>query len=287
MSTLSGEPNTLPPKMSVSSLPGATDSQDKSYWEARLASNWGLQGVGYLGHGMRYNRWLYAVRRAVIRRHWASLLIKFSEASVLDIGSGSGFWLEQWKSLGVRSLQGTDITAVAVERLKKSFADVDVAQLDIAGNLEGLHWSESFDLVSAFDVLFHITDDNRFQRAIENISSLLKPGGYFLFSDNFVHGKPRRSDHQVSRSLEEIERRVIESGLRIVKRAPMFILMNAPIDTSSQWPMLAWRAFLAPVHFVPLLGSVYGAVLYPLELTLTRLMSESPTTEIMICQKRR
>jgi SAM-dependent methyltransferase len=207
------------------------------------------------------------------------------EANVLDIGSGTGFWLEQWKSLGVRSLRGTDITAVAAERLKRTFADVEVTQLDIAENLEGLAWSENFDIISAFDVLFHITDDNRFQRAIENISSLLKPEGYFFFSDNFVHGAARRSDHQVSRSLAEIERIVRKSGFRIIRRAPMFVLMNAPIDTTSRWPMLAWRAFMAPVHFVPLLGSVYGVALYPLELALTRWMSESPTTEMMICQK--
>jgi 2-polyprenyl-3-methyl-5-hydroxy-6-metoxy-1,4-benzoquinol methylase len=285
MTTVSGEPNTLAPGMDAAALPGATDSQDKSYWEGRLASNWGLQGVGYLGLGVRYNKWLYAVRREILRRHLSDLAIKLSDANVLDIGSGTGFWLEQWKSLGVRSLRGTDIAAVAVERLKKTFADLDVTQLDIAENLEDRGWGQSFEIVSAFDVLFHITDENRFRRAIENISSVLKLGGYLFFSENFVHSAARRSDHQVSRSLEEIESIVEKCGLRIIRRAPMFVLMNAPIDTSSRWPMLAWRAFLAPVHFVPMLGSVYGAALYPLELALTRLMSESPTTEMMICQK--
>jgi SAM-dependent methyltransferase len=234
---------------------------------------------------VHYNNWLYAVRRKILRRHLAGLPIDLSAANVLDIGSGTGFWLEQWKSLGVRSLKGTDIAAVAVERLRKAFPEIYIAQLDIAETLEGLGWSGSVDVVSAFDVLFHITDDDRFQKAIGNISGLLNRGGYLFFSDNFVHGTARRSDHQVSRSLKIIEEIVRESGLRIVRRAPMFVLMNAPIDSSSRWPMLAWRAFLAPVHFVPILGSVYGAMLYPVELTLTRLMNESPTTEIMICQK--
>jgi 2-polyprenyl-3-methyl-5-hydroxy-6-metoxy-1,4-benzoquinol methylase len=282
---LSGEPNSLSPKVDASPLRGAVDSQEKSYWEGRLAGNWGLQGVGYLGYGLRYNKWLYAVRRKILVRYLPDLSIKFSEANLLDIGSGTGFWLEQWRSLGVRSMRGTDITEVSVERLKKTFADADITQLDISGDLAGLHWGESFDVISAFDVLFHITEDSRFQTAFENISTLLKPRGYFLFSDNFIHRKTQRSKHQTNRSLEEIEGIVRKSGLQIVRRAPMFILMNAPIDSSSRWPLLAWRAFLAPVHFVPLLGSVYGAVLYPLELTLTRLMSESPTTEIMICQK--
>lgn len=285
MTTATEGRNVLRPETGVTSLSHATDSRDKSYWEGRLASQWGLQGVGYLGHGVSYNNWLYAVRRQILRRHLAGLSISLSEANVLDIGSGTGFWLEQWKSLGVRSLKGTDIAAVAVERLKQTFPEMEITQMDIGEHLERLDWSGRFDVVSAFDVLFHITEDDRFQRAIGNISSLLKQGGHFFFSDNFVHRTAQRSDHQVSRSLKEIEAIVRTSGFRIVRRAPMFILMNAPIDSSSRWPMLAWRAFLAPVHFAHFLGSVYGALLYPVELMLTRLMSESPTTEMMICQK--
>lgn len=257
----------------------------KDYWEKRLTERWGLEGVGYLNFGLRYNQWLYRMRRQVFRRQIAELNLNPCGAKVLDIGSGTGFWLEQWKSFGVRSLNGIDIAAVAVERLRRTFPEVDIAQLDIAGEIDGPYWSGQFDMVSAFDVLFHITNDDRFRRAIGNVSRLLKQGGYFFFSDNFLHGAARRSVHQVSRSLEEIEGIVMKSGLRIVRRVPMFMLMNAPIDCSSQWLMLAWRAFLAPIHFVPFLGSIYGAVLYPIDMTLTRLMNESPTTEIMICQK--
>jgi SAM-dependent methyltransferase len=257
----------------------------KDYWEKRLGETWGLQGVGYLNLGVPYNEWLYRMRRQVFRRQIAELNLKPCLATVLDIGSGTGFWLEQWKSLGVRSLSGIDIAAVAVERLRKTFPEIDIVQLDIARGVDWLHWTGKFDMISAFDVLFHITNDDRFRRAIGNVSGLLKKGGYFFFSDNFLHGEAWRSDHQVSRSLEQIEGIVIESGFRIVRRVPFFVLMNAPIDCSSRWPLLAWRAFLAPIHFIPFLGSIYGAVLYPIDRALTRLMSESPTTELMICQK--
>jgi SAM-dependent methyltransferase len=274
-----------PSRKPESSVPVAPELKDRSYWEKRLAANWGLKGVGYLGHGERYNKWLYAVRRQILRRHLQALALNLPAANVLDIGSGTGFWLKQWQALGVSSVRGTDITAVAVERLRETFADVEISQLDIGENLECMGWRENFDVVSAFDVLFHITNDSRFERAIQNISGVLKRGGYFFYSDNFVHGEARRAEHQVSRPLEEIQGIMSKCGLQIVRRAPMFVLMNAPIDSPSRWPMLAWRAFLAPVHFVPWLGSVYGAVLYPLELALTRLMSESATTEMMICQK--
>jgi hypothetical protein len=86
---------------------------------------------------------------------------------------------------------------------------------------------------------------------------------------------------EVLRSLNHGE--AVWSGSRagayseIVRRA-LVVVMNAPIDSSSRLSMLVWQAFLVPIRFVPLLGSVYGAMLYPIELELTPLMSESPTT---------
>ena len=46
-----------------------------------------------------------------------------------------------------------------------------------------------FQAISAYDVLFHIVDDARYERAIQNISALLSPGGVFFFSDLFLHGE--------------------------------------------------------------------------------------------------
>jgi hypothetical protein len=37
----------------------------KEYWEKRLKTNWGLQGVGCLGYGKYYNKWLYRVRAKI------------------------------------------------------------------------------------------------------------------------------------------------------------------------------------------------------------------------------
>jgi len=267
--------------------PSAVDcsAKEKSYWEERLRENWGLGGVGYLGHGVPYNKWLYAVRKRVVRRCISELPVTLSSAKVLDIGSGTGFWLDVWRELGARSITGTDITTGAVDRLRAAYPEMEVFQMDIAGEQERVPIQGDFDLVSAFDVLFHITDDNRFRRAVVNIASVLAPGGYLVFSDNFVHGAAVRVDHQVSRPLKEIEDALAANGLNVVRRAPMFVVMNAPIDSSARWAMFAWRGFLAPVHLVPVLGHIYGACLFPIELFLTQVFHESPTTEMMICRK--
>jgi 2-polyprenyl-3-methyl-5-hydroxy-6-metoxy-1,4-benzoquinol methylase len=152
--------------------PGGVDCFPKeiSYWEERLRRNWSLGGVGYLGYGAPYNKWLYAVRKRVVRRCISELPVNMSSANVLDIGSGTGFWLEVWRDLGARSITGTDITATAVDRLRVAYPEIEVFRMDVAGEQQRWPIQGKFDLVSAFDVLFHITDDQRFHRAVLNIA---------------------------------------------------------------------------------------------------------------------
>ena len=65
----------------------------------------------------------------------------------------------------------------------------------------------------------------------------------------------------------------------------MFVLMNTPVDTRSNWPSLLWRLLMSPVRAFNVLGFLYGVILFPLEILLTRVSKESPSTEMMICQK--
>lgn len=261
----------------------------KDYWEKRLQENWGLRGVGYIGYGKYYNQWLYKIREKVFNHHIRKLTLglnSFEKLKILDIGSGTGFYLGLWKSIGVKLITGSDITSIAVEHLKKLYPELSIVHLDIGNSLETQDFSKNkFDVITAFDVCFHIIDDFAFRQALFNISRLLKPGGYFLFSDNFLHGKTIRSMHQVSRSIEDISGILKEAGFRPIKKVPMFVLMNTPVDTRGNWPSLLWRVLMSPVRVFNLLGFFYGAALFPVELFLCRILKESPSTEMMICRK--
>ena len=135
------------------------------------------------------------------------------------------------------------------------------------------------------DVLFHIVDDYEYQQAFRNIASLLKPGGWFIWSDNFLRHETERVAHQVSRSLRESEAAVRGAGFKIVDRRPMFVLMNYPADTTSRLARWAWTAMVAPAAVAEGLGSLVGGLLYPVERTLTSVVRESPSTEMMVCQR--
>jgi SAM-dependent methyltransferase len=260
----------------------------QAYWESRLSSNPGLRGVGFTSLGRNYNQWLYRIRRRVFLREVGSLPIHWRAARVLDVGAGTGFYIQLWGQLGVASVTGADLTSVAVARLRKRFPGNEFLQLDIGAPLDDC-LLRSFDIVSALDVLFHIVNDDRYRAAISNIHSLLRPGGWFIFSDQLLHSPTRRAMHQVDRSMGDVMSALEMAGFEVVRRKPMFVLMNYPLDATGRGPAFLWRAVTYPVRKSKLLtgplGEALGAVLYPFEVVLTKFLREGPSTEIVICRK--
>jgi SAM-dependent methyltransferase len=256
----------------------------KAYWQERLQSNYGPVGVGDNRFGTRYNEWLYRVRKVVFLRKMGAMRIDFSKAEILDIGPGTGFYVDRWTELQVKHITGADITSVVVERLSQKYPDAEFLQMDIGGDIATLG-NRHFDIVSAFDVLFHIVDDERFAQAIKNIYSLVKPGGYFVFSDNFLHGDTVRGRDQASRSLGEIELLVKAAGFEIVERSPMFVVMAYPVDSSSRLWQKLWLVAIRLSTITEISGYLVGMLLYPIELICLSVFRESPTTEMMICRK--
>jgi SAM-dependent methyltransferase len=143
-----------------------------------------------------------------------------------------------------------------------------------------------FDIISAFDVLLHIVDDERFEQAIENVYSLLVPGGWFVFSDPF-----RQRDgftkmiHYSTRKLNDIERILRHTGFEIVSRRPMIVTMTTPFDLTSKWRFRLWQILVPGTTRKEWMGGVVGTVLYLIEQVLTRVLREGPSMEIMVCRK--
>ena len=258
---------------------------NRQYWESRLREHYSLAGVGYLRLGRHYNAWMYRVRGAVFDRVAAGIRKHWDAAEVLDVGSGTGFYVDRWLRLGAR-VTGLDLTEVAVEQLRRGFPQARFLQADIGGPLAGLPLAPgSFDAVSAFDVLFHLVDDAQYAQAFRSIAGLLRPGGWFLWSDNFLRHAAERVTHQASRPLAESVRLVEAAGFEVVDRVPMFVLMNYPADSTSRLLRWGWTALVAPAMLAEPLGWLLGAALYPLERALVRATKESPSTELMVCRK--
>lgn len=261
----------------------------RSYWEDRLRASYSLTGVGYRRLGLRYNTWMYRIRARVFARLTASLPVRWDQARVLDVGAGTGFYVAEWHRIGVPHVTGVDITEKAVEELRQRFPRDAFHRLDIGVPLDPRDArlpTRAYDAVTAMDVLFHLVDDRAYAQAFRNIAALVKPGGWLLWSDNFLRHGTERVRHQVSRPLAESERLVREAGFEVARRVPMFVLMNYPADTRSRLARLFWTVFVAaPASVAEPLGWAVGAGLYPIESWLTAARQESPTTEIMVCRR--
>ncbi len=262
------------------------DFKAADYWEERLSAEFSLQGVGDIGLPLSYNRWLYRVRASAFRHMLRSLKGAPERGKVLDVGSGTGFYIDQWQRRKPASLTGSDITETVVRNLSGQFPDAEFVQCDIGSDLPASLEPASFDAISAYDVLFHIVDSDAYARAMRNFADLLKPGGYLIFSDNLVNSDQSHDRHQISRREGDVRDLLASNGLVVEKIFPMFIFMNDPVRTRSR----VMRALFSRIYRVAARGEgwgqVVGALLYPIEVIALRLMSRGPSTEILICRRK-
>jgi SAM-dependent methyltransferase len=262
-----------------------TDFDPRAFWEKRHTSAYGPESVGYAGLGVPYNEWMYRVRRHVVERQLRKSHIDLSKRDVLDIGSGTGFYVDLWKRQHVRSVTGSDFAPYAVRALREKFSDARFVELDVTS--ESLPPQvEQYDVVSAFDILYHIVDDEKYRRAIANIRSVLRPGGYFILSENFLAHTRETGLHQVSRTYAEIVAMLEENGFIVLQRAPVFFLMNRPLKSSSGALAKSWKVIrrITAMRERPWLGGWLGALLYPVELASLPFMTTGPSTEMMVCR---
>lgn len=252
------------------------------FWENRLNDDWTESGVGYKALGLSFNSWMYKVREEVFLREAGHTGVD-RKSRILDIGSGTGLYLRWWERLRPAEVAGSDMTASAVRNLREHFPKNQVEQVDITTGT-GPFEPGSFDIVSCMDVLFHITDDDKYKAALAHVSKLLKPGGRFVFTENFVHRAQDRTAHQTNRSIDWISEALNEVGLTIEHRVPHLVLMNAQVDAPWAWRKL-WGGMLRAATLSETTGNLAGAAIYPIERFLTRRLAESPTTEFAIARR--
>ena len=227
---------------------------------------------------------MYRVRRHVFLRAARPLVVDAGDVSVLDVGSGTGFYVERWRELGVSRVTASDLTDVAVEGLRAAFPSVECRQLDLTAELP-TEFEGRFDVVSGMDMLFHIVDDAAYRTALGNLARIVRPGGFVVLTENFVRGPVQRTVHQVSRTQEEIDACLAAEGLKPVSRAPMFVLMNTPVNARTELHRRVWELITAFARRGRRGSALAGAVLYPFELVLVSTLRKGPSTEIMVCRR--
>jgi SAM-dependent methyltransferase len=108
-------------------------------------------------------------------------------ATVLDIGSGSGHWVQFYSSVyAPGAIHGADISAESVRKLQKRFEGMDTIHAHHTDLLASSQWDDgTFNVINAIGVMFHIVDDQKWERTVRWCADKLKPGGVFVVGGLF------------------------------------------------------------------------------------------------------
>jgi len=207
--------------------------EPEKYWQERLSRDFSLVGVGSLGLGIGYNQWLYKARIRALTKLLKKNRINAQGKRVLDIGVGNGFYVDYWKRKGAKSITGIDITEKSVSVLMTKYPAYEFMKADISS--EELALEGTFDIITAFDVLFHIVDEDKFEQAISNIRRLSHHETRVLISDSFLRSlRPTRfHQNQNYRTLKRYQGVLKEEGIEMVELVPIFYFMTTPSDMAA------------------------------------------------------
>ena len=206
----------------------------RAYW-TQLHREGSLRSVGQSGLPIDLNVWLYRVLernlRAFLRRH---RLLSPPPARVFEVGVGTGYWTPFWYHLGAQRVDGCDLAEEAVARLRERFPGATFTIGDIVD--EGVVPADgSYDLVTVFNVLLHVIDEERFASAAGHVAAAVRPGGHLLLVEPALlldaSVRPLRAGaSSTARPLLRYREVLEAAGLEFVVASVSTTVANNPIE---------------------------------------------------------
>lgn len=138
--------------------------------EAELHSSYPASGFDVTDEGEGDSFWVRS-RTRVLRREILRLTRPIGQARFLEIGCGTGMFLQSLTSEPNLELLGSEISLRGLKSATARNSGVEFIQLDAAD----IPFEAQFDVIGAFDVIEHIDDDLTVLRGIRRA---LKPGGH-------------------------------------------------------------------------------------------------------------
>lgn len=176
------------------------------------------------------NHWWHAARRNIVIDWIVQRYDSRTDLAVLDAGCGTGLLLQQIAHFG--RVEGVDISDEALDFCRKrgltNVRKADVTNLPFE--------DQSFDFITALDVIEHLDDD---VQALREWRRVLKPGGrVFIFvpAHRWLWSLQDEISHHRRRYTKATLRRTIaDSGLGIDRMSYVSTLMFPVIFVGRQW----------------------------------------------------
>ena len=210
------------------------------FWDERLRNQFDLRGTGETGLSLAYNDACYRLRREVLVKALAEAGVRLVHKTVLDVGCGTGFFTRFYLERGAH-VTGVDIAPTSIERLGKQFPQARFILSDVSE----VALPSTFDLVNAFDVLYHITDEGKWEAAVRHLARAVAPGGVLLITDVFAADPGAQAEHTRMRSLARYREILDHEGIAVEKLHPTHVLLNrdlGPWRFLNRFPRLLYHA---------------------------------------------
>ena len=135
-------------------------------------------------HDSVLDGWGFSFRRSQLYRFkkYLDMLIKNNiKGKILEIACSTGFFTNLMSnSIKNIEIKAVDISQIAIDKAKKKYPNIDFSVQKLPDvNFEG----ESFDCVTAIEVLSYLDNEGRMQ-SMANIRNILKDDGYAIISVN-------------------------------------------------------------------------------------------------------
>lgn len=197
----------------------------KDFWENRLAQGIDLHTTGHRAFDLPYNQWLYQAQKDRLDLLLTKNQVPINKnTSLLDIGSGWGYFVEYFFDKGVTAIEGIDIAKPSIEYLQERYPRFTFYQADISANT--IPTQQKYDVITAFSVVFHIVDDVKFTNALLNMIKLLKPGGFLILCDTFERRIIPTPGHVRFRSISAYAGIFYQSDMQVIDILPQYFFMN-------------------------------------------------------------
>ena len=152
----------------------------KTFWNELLTNSFDLKGVGHYRLSNEENLKMYEEKKAILIAEMDKAGVKVTESTaIVEIGIGVGYWTDFFNLLGAKDYTGNDIAEISIINLQKKYPQYNF----IPGDISEVRLPEGrFDLGVMIDVTQHITDDERFTSAMDNLWRSLKSGAKLIIT---------------------------------------------------------------------------------------------------------
>ena len=242
-----------------------------------------LTGAGFRRKSVAFNRWVYKIRTDALYELFSKYEWPIKSRSVLDVGCGTGYFVEYWLNRKAHPVVGIDIAKTSIKKLRETFPAAEFHLIDLTEPNPNLN--ERFDYISVFDVLFHIVDDNLFAKAVENLASLCKPGCKIFVTDLFGSKTVAAVKHCRNRSRNIYLDVFSGSGFKLIDLRPLFFVLLPPSRLSNvvlRWAgILIWEAVTWITGWQSF-GNLLGRILYGIDSVLRKMFKRGPGSHIAV-----